>query len=104
MERIDKLRQMLDLSPDDSFLNHAMAMELLGAGRDVEARSVLETLLGRDPGYVGSYYQLAKLLERMGERALALDWYEKGVKAAQKAGDRHAMNELRMAWDELLDE
>lgn len=104
MERIDKLRQMLAVSPDDSFLNHAMAMELLGLGQDAEARSVLETLLGRDPGYVGSYYQLGKLLERMGEREKALDWYEKGVKAAQQAGDRHAMNELRMAWDELLDE
>ncbi|MGN6418807.1 MAG: tetratricopeptide repeat protein [Pseudobacter sp.] len=104
MERIDKLRQMLAVSPDDSFLNHAMAMELLGQGADKEARSVLETLLGRDPGYVGSYYQLARLLEKMGERAEALEWYEKGFKAAQKAGDRHAMNELRMAWDELLDE
>lgn len=104
MERIDKLRQMLASSPDDSFLNHAMAMELMGLGQDKEARSVLETLLQRDPGYIGSYYQLAKLLERLGQRDLALEWYEKGLKAAQTAGDRHAMNELRMAYDELMDE
>jgi Tfp pilus assembly protein PilF len=104
MERIDKLRQMLASSPDDSFLNHAMAMELMAMGQEAEARSVLQTLLQRDPGYIGSYYQLAKLLERLGERDAALEWYEKGLSAAQKAGDRHAMNELRMAYDELLDE
>lgn len=104
MERIEKLRLMLVSSPEDSFLNHAMAMELLALGEEAEARRVLETLLQRDPGYIGSYYQLAKLLERMGERDQALHWYEKGLKAAQQAGDRHAMNELRMAWDELMDE
>ncbi len=95
---------MLASSPEDSFLNHAMAMELMAMGQEAEARSVLETLLQRDPGYIGSYYQLAKLLERLGERDAALGWYEKGLAAAQKAGDRHAMNELRMAHEELMDE
>jgi Tfp pilus assembly protein PilF len=104
MERIEKLRQMLSASPEDSFLNHALAMELMAMGQETEARRVLETLLQRDPGYIGSYYQLAKLLERLGEREAALEWYEKGLKAAQQAGDRHAMNELRMAYDELMEE
>lgn len=104
MERIDKLREMLASSPEDSFLNHALAMEMLALGQDADARRVWETLLQRDPGYIGSYYQLAKLMERLGERTLALEWYEKGLAAAQKAGDRHAMNELRMAYEELMDE
>lgn len=104
MDRLQKLKEMLALSPEDSFLNHALGMELVGMGQEPEARGVWETLLARDPGYVGAYYQLAKLLERTGEREAALEWYEKGMKAAQAAGDRHAMNELRMAYDELLDE
>jgi len=104
MERIEKLRQMLASSPEDSFLNHALAMELMGLGRDEEAQQVLVVLLERDPAYVGSYYQLAKLLERTGEKDAAKIWYEKGLAAAQAAGDRHALNELRMAYEELLDE
>ena len=104
MERLAKLKEMLINSPEDSFLNHALAMELLAVSKDAEARSVWETLLLRDPEYIGSYYQLAKLLERTGEREQAIEWYEKGLAAAQKAGDRHAMNELRMAYDELIDE
>ena len=104
MDRLQKLKEMLQLSHADSFLNHALGMELVGMGQEAEARMVWEALLARDPAYVGAYYQLAKLLERAGERENALEWYEKGMKAAQAAGDRHAMNELRMAYEELMDE
>jgi Tfp pilus assembly protein PilF len=58
-------------------------------------------LLNREPGYVGSYYHLAKLLERNGKEAEAVKVYEKGMEEAKKAGDNHALGELRGAWEEL---
>jgi hypothetical protein len=51
---------------------------------------------------VGSYFHLAKLLERLGKTAEAISVYEKGVIAAKTAGDNHAKNELQMALDELI--
>lgn len=101
MDRLEKLREFLLASPDDPFVKHAMALEYVKIGQDGIARGLWEDILERDPAYVGSYYQLAKLLERTGETALAIQWYEKGMAAAKKAGERHAYNELQAAWEDL---
>ncbi|HEX6431316.1 MAG TPA: hypothetical protein VF008_26680, partial [Niastella sp.] len=58
-------------------------------------------ILTQDPGYIGSYYHLAKLLERTGDTNAAIQWYEKGMEVAKKAGDHHAFGELRSAYEEL---
>lgn len=102
MNRIEKLKELLLASPADAFLQHALALEYIKLGQDAEARQVFEALLEREPAYVGSYYHLAKLLERTGEQALAIEWYEKGMEAAKQAGDKHAFGELKSAYEELL--
>ena len=101
MDRITKLKEFLQANPGDNFLKHALALEYIRIGDDVTARSVFEEILTLDPGYVGSYYHLAKLLERAGETDMAIQWYEKGMEAAKKAGDKHAFGELRSAYEEL---
>ena len=77
MDKIEKLKEYLLASPGDSFLQHALALEHIKIGQEAEARRLFEGLLQRDPAYVGSYYHLAKLLERTGEETLAIQWYEK---------------------------
>jgi Tfp pilus assembly protein PilF len=101
MDRIAKLKEYLQTSPTDSFLQHALALELIKEGNDAEARLLFEDILSRDPQYVGSYYHLAKLLERISETELAINWYEKGMAAAKQAGDNHSYNELQMAHEDL---
>jgi Tfp pilus assembly protein PilF len=101
MERIEKLREFLLASPGDSFLQHALALEYIKLGADAEARQLFEEILQRDPAYIGSYYHLAKLLERTGEQSLAEEWYQKGMAAAKAAGDHHAFGELKSAYEEL---
>ena len=101
MNRIEKLKEMLVADPSDSFLQHALALEFCKAGDDETARSFFENLLSQNPGYVGSYYHLAKLLERAGDEEAAILIYEKGMEQAKQAGDQHALGELRAAWEEL---
>ena len=103
MDRIEKLTEFLAVDPHDVFVKHALAMEYIALGNEVVARRLLEEVLGSDPGAVGSYYQLGKLLERTGETSLALQWYEKGMAAARTAGEKRAYNELRTAYDDLAD-
>jgi Tfp pilus assembly protein PilF len=103
MDRIEKLREFLKDNPTDSFVQHALALEYIKLGDDETARNIFESLLANDPGYVGSYYHLAKLFERCRDTTTAISWYEKGMAAAQKAGDRHALNELRTAYEDLTD-
>jgi Tfp pilus assembly protein PilF len=103
MDRIEKLKEFLKADPNDSFSKHALALEYSKQGDDLTARRLLEEVLEHDPAAVGSYYQLGKLLERTGETALALSWYEKGMAAARAAGEKRAYNELQSAYDELAD-
>lgn len=102
MNRIDKIVEMLMENPADSFLQHALALEHIKLGNEVEARKLFETILEREPGYVGSYYHLAKLLERVGETNNAIKVYEKGMEETKKIGDNHAFGELRSAYEELI--
>ena len=97
-----RAQEMLQQQPGDNFLQHALALEYVKAGDDASARSLFEEILTRDAGYIGSYYHLAQLLQRTGERDLAIEWYEKGMEAAKRAGDRKALGELRSAYEELV--
>src|SRR5688572_8256984 len=102
MDRIAKLRELLQENPSDSFLQHALALEYIKLGDDESARRLFEELLKRDPAYIGSYYHLGKLLERNNNTTEAVKWYEKGMEEATKAGENHALGELKGAYDELI--
>ena len=102
MSRIEKIRELLAAGPKDNFLRHALALEYIKEGNDAEARALFESILSDSPDYVGSYYHLAKLLERMNEQQLAAEWYEKGMRAAKEAKDQHSYNELQAAYEDLV--
>lgn len=102
MDRVEKIKEMLAVNPADSFLQHALALEYIKLGKEGQARNLFEEILNREPGYIGSYYHLAKLLERSNNNVEAIKWYEKGMEEAKRAGDNHALGELRSAWEELI--
>jgi len=102
MDRIVKIKEFLLANPKDNFLRHALALELIKAGDDLQARSLFEAILMETPSYIGSYYHLAKLLEQLGERELAISWYEKGMEEAKLAKDQHTYNELQAAYEDLV--
>jgi tetratricopeptide (TPR) repeat protein len=101
MDRIARILEFLEKQPTDNFLRHALALEYTKLGRDAEARALFLSILTESPDYVGSYYHLGKLLEKLGETAAAIEWYEKGMAAAKTAKDQHAYNELQAAYEDL---
>jgi Tfp pilus assembly protein PilF len=103
MDRIGKLKTFLMSNPADSFLQHALALEYIKMGNETEAKKLFEEILDREPGYIGSYYHLGKLLERNGEKEEALKVYARGMEESRKAGDRHSYNELQGVHDDLMD-
>jgi len=103
MEKIEKLKSFLAGSPDDSFLKHALGLEYVKIGQDILARDLFVDILTRDPAYIGTYYHLGRLLERMGEPETARIWLEKGLDASKKAGDLHTYQELQSAYEDLID-
>jgi Tfp pilus assembly protein PilF len=101
MNRIEKLQELLQKTPNDNFLRHALALEYIKLGNDADAKILFENILNESPNYVGSYYHLGKLLERQGETTAAIEWYEKGLQQAKAANDNHAYNELLAAYEDL---
>jgi tetratricopeptide (TPR) repeat protein len=101
MDRIQQLQAFLAANPSDSFLRHALGLEYSKLGDEHKAREVFEALLAENPAYVGTYYQLGKLLERTGEVEEAIRVYQKGLEMARAAGDQHAYNELQAALEDL---
>lgn len=104
MERIEKILNFLKESPNDSFLEHALALEYIKLGEVVKAKQIFLNLLDRDPAYIGSYYHLAKLLESSGQPAEAVNWYKRGMLEAEKQKDMKTYHELETALEELTDD
>ena len=102
MDRIEKIKEFLKSNPTDSFLQHALALEYIKLGNDEDARVLFEEILHREPGYIGSYYHLGKLLERIDKTDEAIKVYEKGMEEAKKAGENLAYNELRAVYEDLI--
>jgi Tfp pilus assembly protein PilF len=101
MSRIEKLLEFMKTSGKDSFLQHALALEYIKIGKDEEARSLFNEILLREPTYIGSYYHLGKLLERVGEFDKAIRVYKRGMEEAKRAGDNHSYNELMGALEDI---
>ncbi len=103
MDRIEQLKAFLKASPSDAFLQHALALEHIKIGEDDQAKLLFMNILKNEPTYVGSYYHLGKLHERMKNYNDAIDTYEKGMAQAKLAKDNHSYNELLGALEDLDD-
>ena len=101
MDRIARILEFLEKQPKDNFLRHALALEYTKLNKDAAAKALFLDILTESPDYVGSYYHLGKLLEKLGETNAAIEWYEKGMAAAKTAKDQHAYNELQAAYEDL---
>ena len=99
--RLDQLLNLHNNNPKDSFILFALSKEYEKAGQLQQARLKFEELLNTDPGYVGLYYHLGKLYEKLGDSKLAEKTYESGIKTAKEQGDEHSRSELASALELL---
>jgi Tfp pilus assembly protein PilF len=102
-DRVEKLKAFLKATPNDCFLNHALALEYVKTGDEENARKHFELNLTNDSGYVATYYHLGKLLQRIGDDTGAISIYEKGMEQAKAAKDMHSYSELQAAYEDLID-
>jgi tetratricopeptide (TPR) repeat protein len=102
MNRIEKILEFLKQQPKDNFLRHALALEYIKIGEEVKARDLFLEIVQNSPDYIGSYYHLAKVLEKLQDQPAAIEWYEKGMAAAKLAKDDHSYRELQAAYEDLM--
>jgi hypothetical protein len=101
MSRLDALRSFVSDSPDDPFPRYGLAMELKNLGQLEEARSAFAELGQRCPDYVPQYLMHGNLLVAMERPADARAVFVRGLEAARKKGDGHALGELQQALEAL---
>lgn len=101
MDRVAQIKQLLVASPQDVFLNYALAMEHMSAEDETQAIIQLELVKSIQADYLPLYYQLAKCYESVGNTDKAIETYEQGMSVAEAAKDRKTFNELRSALEEL---
>lgn len=92
--RMEKLRQMLEKSPGDTFLLYAVALEYRKSGDVKSALEYLDKVIMHDWGYCYAYHQKGQILESAGQIDAAREAYRQGIDAAGRKGDEHARQEI----------
>jgi predicted Zn-dependent protease len=101
MARIDVIKKIVEQQPNDPFPRYGLAMEYKNAGMAEEAHATFTELTTRWPDYVAAYLMHGNLLAAMHKLDDARGVYEKGIAAARRKGDGHALSELESALHNL---
>ncbi|POY37428.1 tetratricopeptide repeat protein [Solitalea longa] len=102
ISRLEQLQQFLVNEPNDSFLKYAIATEYLKLNNNELALKYFTELVTTDENYVGTYYHLGKLYEKLDRKDDAEATYKKGLLIARKAGNMHAASELQQVLNAVL--
>ena len=100
--RLNKLLEFLESEPNDPFVLYALATEYNTQKDTEKALSYYLKLVDEHPDYVGTYYHLGKLYERIQEAEKAIAIYKQGMTASRKKGDNHAYSELQGAYNSAM--
>src|SRR6476660_571592 len=99
--RLRMLTEFLEQNPGDAFARYGLAMEYSNAGQPEQALAEFNKLLELHPDYTNGYFMAAQTLERSGRTADAKSMLEKGVEAARRTGNKHALSEMTGMLEEL---
>jgi Tfp pilus assembly protein PilF len=94
MTRLEKLQGMLQDSPEDVFLNYAVAMEHVSGARTDDALAAFRRVLTIDPNHSAAWFQMAQLHSQAADFSCAREAAARGVEAARVQGDQHAVEEI----------
>jgi tetratricopeptide (TPR) repeat protein len=101
MSRLESIRKIVEQQPNDPFARYGLAMELKNLGQHDAAHAEFEELEKRHPAYVPQFLMHANLLTELKRTDEAKACLERGIAAAKKSGNQHALGEMQGALDQL---
>ena len=99
--RLETLKQMVALEPDDEFSRYALALEHKKYSEAEECLKQFDELHRRSPDYVPAYFMAGQLLADEDRIDEAKQRLQDGIAAAQRTKDRHAEMEMTEFLDSL---
>ena len=100
-ERAEQLKSILAQDPKNTFARYALGMEYVSAGETEPALQEFRTVLEVDANYANAFVMGAQALQQAERIADAVQWLHDGIACAQRAGNRHAENEMQSLLEEL---
>jgi tetratricopeptide (TPR) repeat protein len=100
-DRLEALKNLLALNPNDVFARYGLAMTYASQGQFEQAFQEFETLLALDPDYSVAYFQAGQALEKLGRLEEARQMYQRGIQVTTRLGQSHARDQLQDALDLL---
>lgn len=101
MDRAEMLKQLLEQNPNDAFARYGLAMEYSRAGETETALAEFKRLMELHPDYTAAYQMAGKMLADAGRYEEARQMLESGLASAQRAGNKHAQEEMQGMLGEL---
>jgi tetratricopeptide (TPR) repeat protein len=96
-----KLIEMLEETPNDDFLNYALAMEELAVENLQSAVSCFQKCIEINPKHIPARFQMAKIEQSNGNHANAITLLNEGIELLSKTKDSKTLNEFRTLLDEI---
>ena len=101
-KRINELKKIIEIDPDDPFLHYALGLELKKSGDQAKAKQCFDKILKFFPDYLPVYYQAAHLFIDLEEYGLAKSTFESGIRLATQKNENKTLNELNNAFQNFL--
>lgn len=101
MPSLAQLEKLLAAEPHDPFVLYGLAQEHARLGHGAEAIAFFDRCLAVDPAYCYAYFHKARVQQAGGDVSGAIATVRRGIEAAKRAGDAHALDELSGLLEEL---
>ena len=95
------LKEILADNPNDAFARYGLAMEYANTGDTAAALKEYEQIVTANPDYVPAYQMGGQLLLNLQKDQEARQWFDKGIAAARRTGNRHAESEMQGMLDTM---
>jgi len=99
--RRELLESFVAQTPDDAFSRYGLAMECVNSRDSAAAETNFRELLQRNADYVPAYLMFAQMLVKESRPDEAREVLDKGIAAASRAGNGHALSEMESLLNEL---
>lgn len=94
LSRREKIEQMLEEDPQDTFLRYSLALELAKDGQLTAGLDRLRELCQTNPPYVPAFFRSAQLLADDDQIEAARGFLRDGIEQARAQNDLHAAAEM----------
>jgi tetratricopeptide (TPR) repeat protein len=101
MDRAEMLKRFLEQNPNDAFARSGRALVLARAGELETALAEFKKLLELHPDYIAGYQMAGQMLSTAGRYEEARQMLESGIATAERAGNKHAREEMQGLLQEL---